>query len=291
MALAGVGLVFTGPVLQRVDVMVLGLAALVAVMAGLLIGLRFRLSNLSSEVEHRLAELRSLMLRELAGVKTTAAENNGLVLRAFRDLQTFHGRLADMVGTKQTCDSLPARLDGLSGSPAELAIDLLALREVIELVMAHEPGLVVECGGGASTICMANALRQLEGARLVSLEHLADRAAATGAMLAACALRGTAAIRLISDVEVLPEDISVLVLKEPVDSTGRLGSYPVRALLERLRPGALLLIHTAGYENAEQVMERWRRECNGLGNMRMTNAGIIVADYLPDSWSDVSFIG
>ena len=291
MTLAGVGLVFSGLLLQRVEVMVLGLAALVAVLAGLVLGLRFRLANLSLEVEHRSTELLSRMLQQLAGFRTISAESNGLIIRSFRELQASQVHLARMVEAKQTVDSLAARLDDLPGSSVELAADPLALLEIIELVMAHEPGLVVECESGASTICVANALRQSGEARLVSLEHLDQRAAATEAMLDVCALRGAASIRLISDVEPLPEDISVLIMKLPADSTVGFDPYPVRVLVERLSPGALLLIKTTGRERAGQLMERWRWEWNGVVNMRMTNAGIIVADYLPDSSPDLSSIG
>ncbi|MGY0560322.1 class I SAM-dependent methyltransferase [Luteimonas sp. A277] len=77
----------TGLALPRLDVMVLGLAALVAVAAGLIVGLRYRLATLSTQVGQLSATMDHRLTTQLGDFKRNSNEITGLVLRAFRDME------------------------------------------------------------------------------------------------------------------------------------------------------------------------------------------------------------
>jgi hypothetical protein len=114
-ALSGVVLLVAGLALQRVDAMVLGLAALVVVMAGLALGLRYRIATLSSQVQQLANEMHVQVRTQLGDFRRISNETTGLVLRSFRDMEMAHrAQAADLAEVRQVMASLSAALDDVS---------------------------------------------------------------------------------------------------------------------------------------------------------------------------------
>ena len=63
------------------------------------------------------------------------------------------------------------------------AVDPLFALRAVELVSSRRPDLVVECGSGSSTVLVARCLRELGRGRILSLEHDAEFAEQTRALL------------------------------------------------------------------------------------------------------------
>lgn len=67
---------------------------------------------------------------------------------------------------------------------------------LVDHILRHRPGLVLELGSGASTVVMAEALRKAGGGRILSIDHLAEYAEETRRMLAFRGLEDVARVEL-----------------------------------------------------------------------------------------------
>ncbi|GHD71476.1 hypothetical protein GCM10007164_17760 [Luteimonas padinae] len=159
-ALAATGLIVAGLVLQRTDALVLGVAVLIVVVAGLVVGLRFRLATLSSAVEQLSGSMQHRMVAHLDEFRRASAENSGLVLRSFRDLEMAHReQLAKLQDAGQALTLLSdgirelraevASLQGRSGTIEASMVDLrrdieVAPRRTVEAAAEALPGQMVE---------------------------------------------------------------------------------------------------------------------------------------------------
>lgn len=123
------------------------------------------------------------------------------------------------------------------------------LLELAQLVQREQPRLIVECGGGTSTVVMA-AMAKRYGGRIVTLEHHPEFREETLAALRQQGLAEVVDVRLAPLVEI-PDlhfegegfrwydpaatadlaEIDLLFIDGPPEATGRLARYPALPLL------------------------------------------------------------
>lgn len=281
-ALSGAGLIVIGFVMARGDVMVLGLAGLLVVMAGLLVGLRFRLATLQSSLEHLSVAVRGQLLTQLEDFKRISAEDNRLVLRSFRDMDVARREhAAGLLETRQALDSLRSELSGrIAGRVEELIASPKALLAIAGEVRARGPGLVVECGSGFSTICIAQALRGMGVGALVSLESSVSRAQAGHELLAAHDLQDFARISPAS-VDACPRDISMLVVNGAAGPLSALVRYPLPILLDGLMPGAVVVVDGVVRDDASEILAWLRQQGAKILHPRMISETTMAFDHVP----------
>mgnify|MGYP006287419809 CR=1 FL=1 len=171
-------------------------------------------------------------------------------------------------------------------------------------VVDHEPGTVVECGSGLSTLVVARAFQQRGHGMLLSLDHDPRYAHRTSSMLQELGLEGWARVALaplapirigernwswydLSAVD-LPESVDLIVVDGPPSPlVGPRGRYPVGAqLFGRLSDRGVVLLDDAARAGEKRVIEDLLREfpqleakdyacekgCTGLAR-RATGAG------------------
>lgn len=127
-----------GLALQRTDAMVLGLAALVVVMAGLVVALRFRLATLSAQVEHLSNTMCGQVAAQLGDFRKISNETTGLVLRSFRDMEMAHrGHAADLQQAKASMESLSVSVAALRPELVRLQGDSAAARSSLDALSAR----------------------------------------------------------------------------------------------------------------------------------------------------------
>jgi predicted O-methyltransferase YrrM len=151
------------------------------------------------------------------------------------------------------------------------------LRELVTIVLARRPKVVVEMGSGVSTLAVAACLRRLGGGHLWSLEHVPGFAAEIRERLASQGLDRWATVVDAPLVDVRLGDetwrwydlagltadlpIEVVFVDGPPSTTGPLARYPaVPVLLPRLAPGAAILVDDVGRADDRAVVNRWRSE-------------------------------
>ncbi|GAA4690557.1 hypothetical protein GCM10023349_01300 [Nocardioides conyzicola] len=154
--------------------------------------------------------------------------------------------------------------------------DLLLL--LVDLVDRHRPQLVVECGSGLSTLCLALAMRRygIDG-KVIALEHLEQYAAQTRELLERHGVADLAEVRTapIETVEVGDgsavwyaraawEDLTavdLLFVDGPPSSLSPQSRYPSLPLFsERLAPGAHVVLDDFQRAEERDVVKRWRSE-------------------------------
>lgn len=155
--------------------------------------------------------------------------------------------------------------------------DLLVVLE--REVFRGKPRLVVECGGGVSSIVIAHGLRA-HGGRLVVLEHDAQFAEVTRSNLAEQGLADIVDVRHapLTRVEGLTleghgfhwydpaaiadlRDIDLLVVDGPPESTGELARYPALPLLwPSLSERAVIVMDDTIREAEQRISAAWQGE-------------------------------
>lgn len=157
------------------------------------------------------------------------------------------------------------------------ALSAASLLQIWHIIETRRPLSIVECGSGTSTLWLAYAAKQVEGARVVALEHDERYASATLALLDNHDLADFADVRYAPlrevplggvevswyDVEQLSdvESIDLLVVDGPPKWTGPLARFPaVPILRDRLESGALVLADDATRSEEKEAIRRWRTE-------------------------------
>lgn len=173
----------------------------------------------------------------------------------------------ELVGTR---DVLPF-MGAWAASP-----DVVAL--LVEELLRARPGLVVECGSGASTVVLALTAERLGlDTRVVALEHDEAWAAQTRDALRRHGVEHRAEVRLapLADVGLdghsTPwyspgatadlRDIGLLFVDGPPGVTGPAARYPaVPMLRDRLAPRAVVVLDDARRRDEQQTLLAWRDE-------------------------------
>jgi predicted O-methyltransferase YrrM len=152
---------------------------------------------------------------------------------------------------------------------------------LVAIELADAPETVVECGSGMTTLLIAAFLHRNQRGRLFSLEDdlafaertrtqveaagLADVCDIVWAPLVAQSVAGRA-VRWYdpAQLELLPERIDLLVVDGP-RGTSRWARWPaVEAFIERLEPGAAILVDDGRRRDERRTVFRWRSEHEDL---------------------------
>jgi predicted O-methyltransferase YrrM len=160
---------------------------------------------------------------------------------------------------------------------SESAMTEAGLARVCAEVRARTRPVVVECGSGFSTLTLARLLHEREGS-LLSLEHDPLWATRVRRNLDAAGLAGTARVTL-APLEphslgrnglhwyaqsALPSRIDVLLVDGPpaFEPEIELARYPaLPALIDRLAPGAVVVLDDIDRRGEQQILADWEREC------------------------------
>lgn len=170
------------------------------------------------------------------------------------------------------CPRLPLPpMTGWSACP-EFAAELAAL------VLSRGPKRILEVGSGVSTLITAYALERNKGEwQLISLDQdidyadrtretlarhrLATRTNVWHAPLVKYSLQGTSWEWYDLSKVPLPEDIELLIIDGPPNSTQPLARYPAMPLLlDRLSANAVIILDDANRASERGVVTRWLME-------------------------------
>jgi predicted O-methyltransferase YrrM len=210
--------------------------------------------------------------------------------RARRETDRLFGQLEALAAIRDI-------LDGRVAVPptTDWAASADLLRELLTFVMARRPRVIVETGSGTSTIVIAACLERLGEGHLWSLEHLPAYARETRDQLAAAGLQHRATVvdaPLVDtplgahtwrwyDLAGMPttDPIELLFVDGPPGDTGPLARYPaLPMLLDRLAPGAVVLIDDAARPDEREMVARWSAEVPGLvvRELRLSKGGSLL---------------
>ena len=236
----------------------------VALMAlGLLLGGLLLLIGHSLVLAGRIANLDRDNKRTFDTLRQVRADTQKEIKQTFRQLEALQN-LNDVL---RPADVLPPTR-GWAASP-----DLLMV--LVDLVITERPSLVVECGTGASTLCIALAMRRFEiDGRIVSLEHdpvfggktrdflarhkVLDLVEIRDAPLESFTIDGENyswyATRAWEDLK----GIDLLFVDGPPAATGHQARYPGLPLLsESLSPVATIVLDDLIVPDMQEVLRRW----------------------------------
>lgn len=155
------------------------------------------------------------------------------------------------------------------------------LKKIMETIFLEKPQLVVELGGGASSIIIAYCLKQIGAGRLVTLDHDHKYAELCRRQIAAHGLDDIATIILAPlkkrdingqtwlwydcDGMQIDKPIDLLVVDGPPVATQSMARYPaLPLLLPKLSPSVTIIMDDGVRDDEKQVIERWKEEIEGL---------------------------
>lgn len=178
------------------------------------------------------------------------------------------------------------------------ALSPSALIALVDLITQRGARNVVECGSGSSTLWIAYALRHLGAGRVTALDHLAEYANKTRALVAAHGLADFVDVRHAPlantatpkgsfswyslESVALATPIDVLLVDGPPQSTGQLARYPAMPLLvEHLAPDALILVDDAHRPDERKMVEEWLNENPRLKRVGRPAIGVEVLALKP----------
>lgn len=245
-------------------------AAVVMAPAAVTLALSLLVARASAQRRRQSAVLRRRIRQRLD------AQDRRHARLARREASRLYGQLEALAALRDTLDgklALPSTRDWAASA------DLL--RELVTVILARRPRVVMETGSGTSTVIIAACLQRLGGGHLWSLEHLPRFAGETRALLATRGLSDWATVvdaplrdvRLADgawswyDLEGFPpgEAIEVLFVDGPPGDTGPLARYPaLPMLLDRLAPGAAILVDDGARPDERAMIARWQAEVPGL---------------------------
>lgn len=246
-------------------------AAIVAGPAAATLAVALLLARASAQRRRQMQRLRRQTLRRLDAQDRRAAR------RTRHETARLYGQLEALAALRDTLDgklALPSTRDWAASA------DLL--RELVAVILARRPRVVVETGSGTSTVIIAACLQRLGGGHVWSLEHLPRFAAETRALLET---RGLSAWATVVDAPLVDvrlgdgtwswydlagfpagEPIDVLFVDGPPGDTGPLARYPaLPMLLDRLAPGAAIIVDDGARPDERAMVARWVAEVPGLG--------------------------
>lgn len=243
------------------------------------------------EVRSDVADLRG----EVRGVREGVAETANTTIarideaeqagkRRQMTLREHVGRLGyEPVRQVQALLQLVPRVDARAALPPAggWAMEPSTLLRLVRVVETSRPGLIVECGSGASTVWLAYAVQALGSGRVVALEHDERFAAETGRMLEEHGLTAVAEVRTapLTDVDLDGEtfawydpealgdlkDIEMLVVDGPPRASGTRARYPaVPVLAPKLSADSLIVLDDADRPEEQEAAQAWLEEFPGL---------------------------
>lgn len=274
-------------------------AVLGLVSVGGMLDVRRRVRHSTHRVDRVAVELGSVvtgdeLVRSLARSDQSARdaakrteEQLGELDRKLDQLAAGHRRDSDVirrlsfepVNQQQALLQLTSRVTARAPLPdvGGWALDPTTLLELVDVIRAELPRLIVECGSGSSTIWLAYALEAVGSGRLVSVDHEAEFAARTRHNLRRHGLQQWAEVRdapltdLAADVEPArwyrPDAfadlaaIDLLVVDGPPEATGRqarLPAYPM--LVDRLADTSWILLDDTMRAAERSAVTAWTED-------------------------------
>jgi predicted O-methyltransferase YrrM len=175
------------------------------------------------------------------------------------------------------------------------AMNATGLLELVFLLNAKRPKVVLEAGSGTSTVWIAYAIERI-GGRLVSVDHDRGYAERTRRLLDVHGLSGVAEIReaplcpLTLDGEGFQwydvaafeglADVDLLVVDGPPGGVGHHARYPaVRVLEQRLSPVATVVLDDADRAGEQHAIQRWLETVDGLAREQEVLGNLAVFAY------------
>jgi predicted O-methyltransferase YrrM len=211
--------------------------------------------------------------------------------RTLRSLETFMRKDAaardkaapDQLRQVEAVVQMYTALGGQSLTPlsGRWAMDPIGLMALVHHVDQHRPGLVLELGGGTSTVWLQRALSRHAGGRLVSVDHDGRFLDATRTWLADEPGSGLAQVRHapLEAMEVSGRltswyqpgsfddlvGIDMLIVDGPPQSVGPWARFPALPLLvDRLADEAWIVLDDAERPDERRIVEAWLEEIPGL---------------------------
>lgn len=165
--------------------------------------------------------------------------------------------------------------------------------EVVRLLEKYRPGLVVECGSGATTLAIATFLEEQGHGQLVSLEHEAHYQKETSQILEENGLEHRALVihAPLSKYDIegqswfwyafssFPDKVDMVVVDGPPKTIQDLARYPAIPLLESyLAMDAVLALDDADRPEEQQIISRWQAEGAWRVTRRETEKGMAILE-------------
>lgn len=161
------------------------------------------------------------------------------------------------------------------------AMEPVSLLGIVKLILERKPRLVIELGGGASTIWIGYALRKAGGGKVISVDHLSEYRDRTEAALRQHGLQQYAETRLapLQPVNIggetfnwycldMFEDVNaidIVLVDGPPAKSGPAARYPAIPILkDRLHDGTLVVLDDADRVAESKISKRWLRENSEL---------------------------
>ncbi len=175
------------------------------------------------------------------------------------------------------------------------ATSAMVQRRLAEIVLSTEDPLIVELGGGSSTVLFARLIKQTGRGRLISIDHNEDYAALTRASLQRHGLADLVDIRVAPLTQRVVgdekwewyhpngfadlDDINLLFVDGPPGVGSPMARYPAVPLLrEHLAPGAAVLVDDANRKDERAMVQRWCAE---------TGATVVATDQIGSGWAQL----
>ena len=229
-----------------------------------------------TEMADALTQLRS-HISELGKKLETDRERN-----AARQISAGSQRIRQVEAMLQ----LFARVKPRSGMPSSggWAMDATNILTLLDVVDSTRPDLIVELGGGTSSIWLGYVLEQRGSGRVVSIDHDPHYALSTLANVRRHGLEQFVEVRtaplvkspvlghetswydpaVFDDVQ----DIDLLLVDGPPKATGPMSRYPALPVLEkRMSSRAVVLLDDAHREDEKEIVRRWCEQMPALGRI------------------------
>lgn len=185
----------------------------------------------------------------------------------------------EVVREVEALQQLRLLLDMHEATPllGDWAMDPASMHAVVELVLRTKPAMVVELGGGSSTIWIAAALRKLGAGKIVSFEHQIEFRDRTVSAIERLGLTDFAEVRLaqLCPVELergqfnwyslrhddVPGAVDLLLVDGPPTAVGPMARYPALPVLGRtLSDKALIIVDDAARPDERKMIEAWEED-------------------------------
>lgn len=148
--------------------------------------------------------------------------------------------------------------------------------QVLNLVRERRPATIVELGSGLSTLYLSRCAAERPGPAIYSLEHALEYLESTRRLLDVNRAMdnvhlihaplvdteiGTRTFSWYQLPESLPDKIDLLIVDGPPGGTGPLARLPaVGCLIERLQPGATIVLDDAHRDDEREITRSWVRD-------------------------------
>lgn len=230
----------------------------------------------TAQSERMLRSMRARLDESLADAERRARgsgdAHGGTQARSVDQMQS--DTLQEVEALLRLRDEYPLRFE--SPLLSNFALSPRGMWQVVKLVREKQPSTIVELGSGLSTLYLSRCVSERLGPIVYSLEHALEYLESTRQLLD---MHGaTDDVRLIHAPLVdtpmggrtfswyqlpdrLPDEIGLLIVDGPPGGTGKLARLPaVGCLIERLQPGAVIVLDDAHREDEREIARVWVRD-------------------------------